>query len=162
MYLARRPPRPAGSGPDTEAGPDAGPDTDERSMARGRRGWSWRRAMVAPNVALLGMTSLTTDVSSEMVGSVVPLFLTARLGFSALQFGAADGLLGVATAVTALIGALLADRWRRYREIAGLGYGASAASRLGLLTATGWFPVLGWLSADKVGKGIRTGPRDAL
>src|SRR5262249_53861107 len=118
--------------------------------------------LVAPNVAWLGVTSMITDVSSEMVASVLPLYLTARLGFTALQFGAADGLLQVATACMALVGALVADRWRRYRELAGSGYALSAASRLGLLSATGWFPTLGWLGADRIGKGVRTGPRDAL
>ena len=147
MYLARRSPPPA---------------EEDLPAPGGDQPTTWRRLIVAPNVALLGLTSLITDISSEMVASIVPLYLTARLGFTALQFGATDGLLGVATALTALVGALLADRWRRYREIAGVGYGASAASRLGLLTAVGWFPVLGWLAADKVGKGLRTGPRDAL
>ncbi|MCM3925754.1 MFS transporter, partial [Frankia sp. AiPs1] len=117
---------------------------------------------VSANVLFLGLTSLVTDLSAEMVASVLPLYLTVRLGFSALQFGAADGLLQVVAAVTALAGALLADRWRRYREAAGAGYALSAASRLGLLGAHGWLPVLAWLGTDRLGKGIRTGPRDAL
>ena len=145
MYLARRNPPPT----DPAAPPVVVP-----------RGW--RRFLVDPNVASLGLTSLVTDVSSEMVASVLPLYLTVRLGFTALQFGATDGLLGVATAVTALVGALLADRWRRYREVAAGGYGFSAASRIGLVASTGWLPTLGWLGADRLGKGIRTGPRDAL
>ncbi|HMC80705.1 MAG TPA: MFS transporter, partial [Acidimicrobiia bacterium] len=136
----------------------AGPSAPDGLTGSGR----WRRLLVAPNVALLGMTSLVTDVSSEMVSSVLPLYLTVRLGFSALQFGATDGLMGLATALTGLMGALLADRWRRYREVAGTGYGLSATSRLGLRSARGWFPILGWLTADRFGKGIRTGPRDAL
>ncbi|MBV8982228.1 MAG: MFS transporter [Acidimicrobiia bacterium] len=121
-----------------------------------------RRLLVEPNVALLGTTSFITDVSSEMVASVLPLYLTVRLGFTALQFGATDGVLGLTTALTALVGALLADRWRRYREVAGAGYALSAASRLGLLSVSGWLPTLGWLGADRLGKGVRTGPRDAL
>jgi len=118
--------------------------------------------IAAPNVALLGLTSLITDVSSEMAASVLPLYLTAHLGFSALRFGLTDGLLQVVAAITALVTALLADRWRRYREAAGLGYALSAASRVGLLAAHGWLPVLAWLGADRVGKGTRTAPRDAL
>ncbi len=89
MYLARRP-RPSLADPEPAASAESG----------------WRRLIVAPNVALLGATSMITDVSSEMVASVLPLYLTARLGFTALQFGATDGLLQVAMAVTALIGAL--------------------------------------------------------
>lgn len=146
MYLARRPLLP----------------DDEVAVTAGAGGSGWRRLIVAPNVVLLGMTSLVTDVSSEMVASILPLYLTARLGFTALQFGLTDGLMQVAVAVTALVGALLTDRWRRYREVAGIGYGLSAASRLGLVGVTGWLPTLGWLGADRVGKGIRTAPRDAL
>ncbi|WP_283098984.1 MFS transporter [Frankia sp. AgB32] len=119
-------------------------------------------ARAAPNVALLGLTSLITDMASEMVASVLPLYLTARLGLGALGFGAADGALQILAAVTALAGAVLADRWRRYREAAGAGYALSAVSRFGLLAAGGWLPVLGWLGADRVGKGLRTAPRDAL
>ncbi|WP_261564641.1 MFS transporter [Frankia gtarii] len=133
--------------------------------ARGRKGGVDAGAAapaVSSNVLFLGLTSLVTDLSAEMVASVLPLYLTVRLGFSVLQFGAADGLLQVVAAVAALSGALLADRWRRYREAAGAGYALSAASRLGLLGAHGWLPVLAWLGADRLGKGIRTGPRDAL
>ncbi len=94
MYVARRNPL-----------PDAVDD-----FAVSRR--SWRGLIVERNVALLGMTSLVTDISSEMVAVVLPLYLTGRLGFTALQFGAADGFLGVATALTALAGALAAHRAR--------------------------------------------------
>jgi hypothetical protein len=48
---------------------------------------------VAPNVARLGVTSLVTDTLSEMVAAVLPAYLTVHLGFTALQFGATDGLL---------------------------------------------------------------------
>ncbi len=145
MYVARR------------NRPLADDDVPAAGDGRSRRG-----LLIAPNVVMLGLTSLVTDISSEMVAAVLPLYLTVHLGFTALQFGATDGLLQLATAITALVGALAADRWRRYREVAGVGYAASAASRLGVLAASGWLPLLGWLSADRVGKGMRTGPRDAL
>src|SRR5437899_2207180 len=122
------------------------PVADDSATAASRR--SWRGLVVEPNVALLGATSLVTDVSSEMVAAVLPLYLTARLGFTALQFGAADGLLGICTALTALFGGVIADRSRRYREVAGVGYATSAVTRLGLLTTRSWLPTLGWLSAD--------------
>ncbi|MGH2718828.1 MAG: MFS transporter, partial [Actinomycetota bacterium] len=166
MYLSRRSaaheveaPTPV---PDQAPGaePEGAPPAAGEERPSTTRGLS--RLLVAPNVFFLGMTSFTTDVSSEMVAAVLPLFLTVRLGFTALQFGATDGALGVITSVAGLITALMADRWRRYREMAGAGYAVSAASRIGLVTARTWFPILGWLSADKVGKGVRTGPRDAL
>ncbi|WP_054571217.1 MFS transporter [Frankia sp. R43] len=166
MYVAGRPPLPGGEG-DRRT-----PSGRRRLTPPGRRRRtagntpSTRSAtallIAAPNVLFLGLTSLITDIASEMVASVLPLYLTMRLGFSALRFGATDGLLQIVAAATALVGALFADRWRRYRETAGGGYALSAASRLGLLAAPGWLPVLTLLGADRVGKGIRTGPRDAI
>lgn len=158
MYLAGRGPLPKSARGRTD---DADGDGGGGGVADAVDAEAASPTMSA-NVLFLGLTSLVTDVSAEMVASVLPLYLTARLGFSALQFGAADGLLQVVAAVIALLGALLADRWRRYREAAGAGYALSAASRLGLLGAHGWLPVLAWLGADRLGKGIRTGPRDAL
>lgn len=115
------------------------------------------------NVVGLGFTSLFTDVSSEMVVAILPLYLTVQMGLTPLQFGAFDGLYQAVTALVALWGGLAADRWRRHKEVAGLGYGLSAASKLGLLASTGsWIPTASFLYLDRTGKGVRTAPRDAL
>ena len=106
---------------------------------------------------------MLTDVSSEMVNSVVPLFLTFQLGFSRFQFGLFNGVYQVLAAATALIGGAIADRHRRYKEVAGIGYGISAATRVGLVVAqNAWIPATGMLYADRAAKGLRTAPRDAL
>ena len=106
---------------------------------------------------------MLTDVSSEMVNSVVPLFLTFQLGFSRFQFGLFNGVYQLLAATTALIGGALADRHRRYKEVAGIGYGISAATRVGLVVAqNAWVPATGMLYADRAAKGLRTAPRDAL
>ena len=84
---------------------------------------------------------MLTDVSSEMVNSIVPLFLTFQLGFSRFQFGLFNGVYQVLAAATALIGGAIADRHRRYKEVAGIGYGISAATRVGLVVAqNAWIP----------------------
>ena len=57
---------------------------------------------------------------------------------------------------------VIADRWRRHKEVAWLGYAGSAASRLGLLVTTAWTGIAGFLIIDRLGKGLRTAPRDAL
>ncbi|MDJ0381776.1 MFS transporter [Streptomyces sp. G-G2] len=114
-------------------------------------------------VLTLGMVSLVTDISSEMVSAVLPLYLVLGLGLSPIQFGFLDGLMGGATSVVRLLGGHLADRGQRYKQIAGIGYALSACSRLGLLLAGGATGgIAAALAADRVGKGIRTAPRDAL
>jgi hypothetical protein len=123
----------------------------------------WWKPAVTPNVAFLGATSFFTDVSSEMVNSVVPLFLAFQLRFSRFQLGLFNGAYQALAAFTALAGAALADRHRRYKEIAGVGYGVSAGTRLGLIAArNAWVPATALLYADRAAKGIRTAPRDTL
>lgn len=120
----------------------------------------WRG--IDPNVTLLGLTSMFTDLASEMVTSVIPLYLTLTFGFSQVQFGTFDGLYRGMAAITALWAALIADKRRRHKEVAVVGYSMSAVSRLGLLMAHAWVPIVGFLYVDRLGKGIRTAPRDAL
>lgn len=119
--------------------------------------------MVTPNVVFLGLTSLLTDISSEMVNSVLPLFLTFQLGFSRAQFGLFNGASQVLVALAALGGAAVADRHHRYKEVAAAGYAVSAATRVGLTAArNSWVATTGLLYADRAAKGVRTAPRDAL
>ena len=123
----------------------------------------WWRPAVTPNIVALGLTSFFTDVSSEMVNSVVPLFLTFQLGFTHFEFGVFNGAYQVIAVTTALAGAAFADRHRQYKEVAGVGYTVSAASRIGLLVArSSWLPATALLYADRAAKGLRTAPRDAL
>jgi MFS family permease len=118
---------------------------------------------VSRNVLLLGITSMFTDLSSEMVAAILPLYLIFGLGLSPLQFGVVDGLYQGVTALARVGGGFAGDRWRRHKEVAALGYGISAICKLAL-AAVG--STLGWISsivvADRIGKGIRTAPRDAL
>ncbi|MFF0746884.1 MFS transporter [Streptomyces sp. NPDC004111] len=121
------------------------------------------RRRVPGTVIALGAVSLVTDVSSEMVTAVLPLYLVLGLGLSPLQFGFLDGLFNGATALVRLLGGRLADRGGRHKRVAGAGYLLSALSRLGLLLAGGAAGgIAAALAADRLGKGIRTAPRDAL
>ncbi|MFI0977524.1 MFS transporter [Streptomyces sp. NPDC021093] len=121
------------------------------------------RRRVPGTVLALGAVSLVTDVSSEMVTAVLPLYLVLGLGLSPLQFGFLDGLFNGATALVRLLGGRLADRGGRHKRVAGAGYLLSALSRLGLLLAGGATGgIAASLAADRLGKGIRTAPRDAL
>ncbi|MFI0928071.1 MFS transporter [Streptomyces sp. NPDC021012] len=121
-----------------------------------------RRAAVAPTVFALGTVSLVTDVSSEMVTAVLPLYLVAGLGLSPLGFGLLDGVYNGFSALVRLVGGHLADRGGRHKTVAALGYGLSALCKPLLLVA-GSLPLIGAvLAADRTGKGLRTAPRDAL
>jgi MFS family permease len=121
-------------------------------------------AAVSPVVWKLGWTSFLTDISSEMVNSVLPVYLVIHLHLSPLQYGAIDGVYnGLAVILVSLAAGLTADRSKRHKEVAMTGYGFSAICKLLLLAAGG---VWGWLivitGLDRIGKGIRTAPRDAM
>src|SRR5215468_5307816 len=119
-------------------------------------------AKVSPVVWKLGLTSFLTDISSEMVNSVLPVYLVIHLHLSPLQYGAIDGVYnGLAVILVSLAAGLTADRLKRHKEVALAGYGFSAICKLSLLAAGGLW---GWLivitGIDRFGKGIRTAPRD--
>jgi MFS family permease len=122
-----------------------------------------RTKRIAGNVLALGAVSLVTDVSSEMVSAVLPLYLVVGLGLGPVVYGVLDGLYTGATALLRLVGGYVADRVQRRKLIAGLGYGISAVAKAGLLAAGTSVPALGAaIVADRAGKGLRTAPRDAL
>jgi predicted MFS family arabinose efflux permease len=124
-----------------------------------RRGWTG----VGSNVWFLGVTSLLTDVSSEMITSVLPIYLVLHLGLSPLGFGLLDGLQHGISALLRVTSGAFSDRHRRHKEVAAAGYALSAACRLAMLPAGGSLPALAAIVAiDRAGKGIRTSPRDAL
>jgi len=121
----------------------------------------WRR--VDRNVAFLGLTSLFTDVSSEMITAIAPIYLTTVLGLTAMQFGLVDGLYQGVTALLRTASGLVADRRGRHKEAAFAGYALAAVCKLVLFIAPSTpAPVVGSLLLDRVGKGIRVVPRDAL
>ncbi|MFI6780197.1 MFS transporter [Micromonospora sp. NPDC050276] len=122
-----------------------------------------RFALVSGNVVALGTVSLITDVSAEMVTAVLPLYLVLGLHLSPLAFGVLDGVHTGATALLRVVGGFAADRFRRRKLIAGVGYALSAVAKLGLLLAGRSIPAIGAVIAvDRLGKGVRSAPRDAL
>jgi len=118
---------------------------------------------VSRTVLFLGLTSLFTDISSEMVTAILPLYLVLNLNLSPLVFGVIDGLYLGASAIVRLASGYLADRTRRLKEVAFAGYAFSAVSRLGLLiVGSTWTALAAVILVDRIGKGIRTAPRDAM
>ncbi|MFD0279877.1 MFS transporter [Kitasatospora sp. NPDC127111] len=133
----------------------------------GSGGRAAARAAVPGTVLALGTVSLVTDVSSEMVSAVLPLYLLAGLGLSPLGFGLLDGIQNGFSALVRLAGGHLADRRgadgeRRHKAVAVVGYGLSALCKPLLLLAH-TVPLIGAvLAVDRTGKGLRTAPRDAM
>ena len=135
------------------------------ALRRARRdaGGGFRWLHVSGNVWALGFTSLFTDVSSEMVATVLPVYLVLYLGLTPFQFGIVDGLYHGVTALLRLASGVAVDRGGRCKEIALAGYGASAVSRLALLAAGASWPLIaGVVAFDRAAKGARTVPRDVL
>ncbi len=117
---------------------------------------------ISRNVKLLGINSLLTDVSSESVNSVLPLYLRNVMGMSPQAYGLFEGVYQGMSALLRIAGGKVADRTQKHKEVAGAGYALSAATKIGLLASTTVVPTTAALFADRVGKGIRTAPRDAL
>jgi MFS family permease len=131
------------------------------ALLRARR--SITSGRVSRTVLLLGACSLLTDVSSEMVATVLPIYLVSTLGFSPLQYGVVDGIYQGASAVVRLASGVAGDRLGRHKAVAGIGYGLSAVCKLGLALVTGaWAGLSAVILLDRIGKGVRTAPRDAM
>jgi MFS family permease len=114
-------------------------------------------------VLTLGLTSMFTDISAEMITAILPLYLVFGLHLSPLVFGAVDGLYTGATSPVRLLGGLIADRTRRHKQVAAAGYGLSTLARAGMVVVGGvWTALAALVLLDRVGKGIRTAPRDAM
>ncbi|MCY1138179.1 MFS transporter [Actinoplanes sp. Pm04-4] len=117
---------------------------------------------VSSTVLLLGVVSLLTDLSSEMVASVLPLYLTAVVGLSPVAYGFLDGMYQGVSAFVRIAGGYAGDRGGHPKWVAVLGYGASALSRIAMLPAAGFAAITAVITGDRLGKGLRTAPRDAL
>ncbi|HEX4955927.1 MAG TPA: MFS transporter [Thermoanaerobaculia bacterium] len=113
-------------------------------------------------VLALGLVSLLADVSSEMVYPLLPVLLTAGLGASALALGLVEGVAETTAAVVKLLSGRWSDRLRRRKPLVVAGYGLAAAARPLIAFVASWPGVLVLRFVDRVGKGLRGAPRDAL
>jgi MFS family permease len=135
---------------------------------RSRRGQSGQsghsgQAPLPRTVYALGATSLLTDVSTEMVASVLPVYLMLALRLSPAEFGVADGLFRGGAAVAALLlGGLLTYGSGRSKLIAGAGYAMSVLAKLALLASGAFAAIVACLALDRLGKGLRAAPRDTI
>jgi MFS family permease len=113
-------------------------------------------------VWVLGFVSLFMDVSSELIHALLPVFLVVTLGASAVTLGVIEGLAEATAQIVKLFSGLLSDRWRNRKGLALLGYGLAAIVKPLFPIAVTPFEVFAARIADRIGKGIRGAPRDAL
>ncbi len=111
---------------------------------------------------VLGFVSLFMDISSELVHSLLPVFMTTMLGASMVTVGIIEGLAEGIAAATKVFSGALSDYFRKRKLLAVIGYGLGALTKpiFPLATTIGW--VFGARFVDRIGKGIRGAPRDAL
>lgn len=113
------------------------------------------------NVIILGIASLLTDISSEMVYPLIPLYLTS-IGASPLIIGLIEGMAESVASLLRVFSGYWSDKVQQRKPLTILGYGTSSLGKFILFLATTWPLVLVGRLADRLGKGIRTAPRDAL
>jgi len=121
-----------------------------------------KKSPVPRTVWALGLVSLLMDVSSEIIHALLPLFMTATLGLSVALVGLVDGIAEATASITKVFSGYASDRIGRRKPLILLGYGLGAASKPLFPLAAGAVPILAARFADRIGKGIRGAPRDAL
>ncbi len=114
------------------------------------------------NIWIVTATSFLTDVSSDMIFNLIPLFLANVLGVGTAIIGLIDGIAETTASLTKVYAGALSDQLGKRKSLAVVGYALSAFSKPLLYFANAWGWVLGVRFADRIGKGVRTAPRDAL
>ena len=123
----------------------------------------WQRYRRLPrNVFAIGLVSLLNDASSEIIYPLLPIFLANSLGASARAIGTIEGLAESVASLLKLFAGYLSDRLAKRKSLVVAGYSVASIARPLLAFAQTWTQVLAIRLTDRVGKGIRTAPRDAM
>ncbi len=117
---------------------------------------------ISKNVFFLGIVSFFTDVSSEMIFPILPIFLERFIGASKLEIGFIEGLAQLTASTLKVFSGFISDKLRRRKPVIVVGYSLSNLIKPFLFFSNSWVQVLFIRVIDRVGKGIRTAPRDAL
>jgi MFS family permease len=146
---------PGSPAPPSGAPPAPEPTGPAAPAPRGLKG-------ITRNVVALGVTSLLTDVSSEMLIPVLPMFVTSTLKASVASLGIIEGVAESTASLLRLASGWLSDRVGRRQPFIVFGYGLSTAAKTAMAAAASWPAVLALRFTDRVGKGLRSPARDAL
>jgi len=120
------------------------------------------KQQIQKNVFRLGLTSFFTDLSSEMIFPILPIFLTTVLGANMAVIGLIEGIAESSATILKLLSGWLSDKWGKKKPLIIAGYSISTFTKPLLALSTNWGHVLGVRFLDRVGKGVRTAPRDSL
>lgn len=118
--------------------------------------------IVFSNVMMIGFVSLFIDMSTEMVYPLIPLFLTTNLGATPTIVGVVEGIAECTASMLKVFSGYVGDVYRNKKQLTFIGYSAAIAYKIALLLSTSWTGVLAARIIDRIGKGIRVAPRDAL
>src|SRR5215212_1458939 len=123
----------------------------------------WRRVWRLPrNVVAISLVSLLNDASSEIIYPMLPAFLALALGASPKAIGVVEGVAESVSSLLKLFSGYFSDRTGRRKGLVVFGYGLASVVRPLLALATTWYQVLAVRFTDRVGKGMRSSPRDAM
>ncbi len=114
------------------------------------------------NIILLGITSLLTDISSEMIYPILPIYLVTQLGVGPAILGLIEGIAESLSSLLKVFSGYFSDKVKLRKPFAIFGYASSTVGKLFLCISVNWWFVLAGRVIDRFGKGIRTAPRDAL
>ena len=117
---------------------------------------------IPKSVWALGFVSMFMDISSEIVHALLPIYMATVLGATALQVGLIEGIAEATAAITKVFSGAISDRFGKRKLLAVMGYGLGALTKPVFPLATGMGWLVGARFVDRVGKGIRGAPRDAL
>ncbi|MDR2924142.1 MAG: MFS transporter [Treponema sp.] len=121
-----------------------------------------KKPFIASNIILLGLVSFFTDISTEMVYPILPLYLSSIMGATPTIIGIIEGIAESLASVIKLFSGMIADKYGNKKRLAFLGYSSSVLNKIIILFSSTWTGVLLARIIDRFGKGIRTAPRDAL
>ena len=114
------------------------------------------------NVILLGLVSFFSDISAEMVYPIIPLYLTSAFGATPALIGLIEGIAESLASLLKVFSGYITDKWGKKKPIAFVGYATGLVYKVALIFAGSWGGILGARVIDRIGKGIRTAPRDVM
>lgn len=114
------------------------------------------------NVIFLGLVSFFADISSEMVYPIIPLYLTSYFGATPALVGLIEGIAESLASLLKVFSGYITDKYKRKKPLAFIGYSTGIFYKLALIMACSWAGILGARVIDRIGKGIRTAPRDVM
>ena len=114
------------------------------------------------NIIFLGLVSFFADISSEMVYPIIPLYLTAAFGATPLLVGFIEGIAESLASLLKVYSGYLTDKYQKKKPVAFIGYATGLIYKIALLVSISWTGILISRIIDRIGKGIRTSPRDVM